>query len=147
MKKNIFVDGGIEALVVTKSFYKKACEFGSAEYYELRKAKAENEGYAVVFKCDIANKTTYGGLGFKRMEAYIKTQPNAEANLAEFEAVKKIAKIKGSAYPLTKKWFLTTFPAFKENEVSDAEKAEMLTATVKTSAPKQTEQSDLAPAA
>lgn len=55
------------------------------------------------------------------MEAYIITQPNSEANLKEFAAVKIIAEAKGSKYPLTKKWFLQTFPEYKLNEVSEKE--------------------------
>lgn len=123
MKKNgIFVNDDNGTLVMTKAFYKKACIFGSEEYYMLRDAKAHNDGYTVAFKCDIAKKKTYGGLSFKTMEAYIKTQPDSEARLMEYE-VKQIAEIKGGKYPLTKKWFLMTYPEFKKNEVSAQEQA------------------------
>lgn len=125
-KANIFVDGEKEALVMTKAFYKRACVFGSDEYYELRKAKAENEGYTVVFAYKVADKTTYNGLNFATMEKYIKSQANSEERLMEFEAVKEIAKIKGSKYPLTKKWFLLTYPEFKVNSVSESEQATVL---------------------
>lgn len=123
-KNNIFVDNG--KLIMTKAFYKRACVFGSAEYYELREAKAQNEDFEVVFKCDLAEKKTYGGLSFKTMEAYIKTQPNSEARLLEFDVVKQIAEIKGGKYPLTKKWFLMTYPEFKKSEVSAQEQATKL---------------------
>lgn len=124
MKKNgIFVNDDNGTLVMTKAFYKKACMFGSEEYYMLRDAKAHNDGYTVAFKCDIAKKKTYGGLSFKTMEAYIMTQPNSEARLMEYEVVKQIAEIKGGKYPLTKKWFLMTYPEFKKNEVSAQEQA------------------------
>jgi hypothetical protein len=39
----------------------------------------------------------------------------------EFESVKTVAETKGAAYPLTKKWFLSTYPKFKENNVSEEE--------------------------
>ena len=110
-----------DRLVMTKAYYKKACVFGTDEYYALRKAKAENEGFEVAFKCDLAKKETYGGLSFKTMEAYIKTQPNAEARLMEYGVVKQIAEIKGGKYPLTKKWFLMTYPEYKVNAVSEKE--------------------------
>ena len=55
------------------------------------------------------------------METYIKTQPNSKERLIEFAAIQKVAKAKGALYPLTKKWFLATFPEFKENNVSEAE--------------------------
>lgn len=122
MKKNaIIVDG--EQIVVSKAFYKKACVFGSDEYYALRKAKAENVGCAVVFQHQISSKKTYNGLSFARMEAYIRTQADSEANLREFEAVKTVAKAKGAAYPLTKEWFFKTYPEFKEDSVSESERA------------------------
>lgn len=68
-----------------------------------------------------ADKKKYNGLTLPRMEAYIKTQPNSEKRLKEFEAIQEVAKTKGAKYPLTKKWFLATFPEFKKNNVSEAE--------------------------
>ena len=119
MKKNvIFVDDANKRLVVSKAFYKNASVFGSAEYYALRKAKKENAEYSVVFQSVLSDKKTYHGLSLSRMADYIQTQPNANERMAEFEAVKKIAKAKGSLYPLTKKWFLQTYPHYKENDVS-----------------------------
>ena len=119
---NITVNHEDNTLTVSKAFYKKASAFGSDEYYALRAAKQENEGYSIVFKT--SDKKTYHGLSFKTMEAYIKTQPDSENRLMEFEAVKRIAEIKGGKYPLTKKWFLMTYPEYKKNTVSDNEKAE-----------------------
>ena len=125
MKKNaIVVDGMNKALVMTKVFYKKACLFGSEEYYELRKAQAENEGFEIAFK--FADKETHRGLTFKRMADYIKTQPDADARMMEFEAVQKIPKAKGAMYPLTKEWFFLTYPQFKKDEVSADEQAFVL---------------------
>ena len=55
------------------------------------------------------------------MKEYIETQPKSEERLREFAAIQKVAAAKGAKYPLTKKWFLATFPEFKENNVSEAE--------------------------
>lgn len=126
MKKSAIFVSENGNLIMSKSFYKKAHIFGSPEYYELRQAQAENEGSEIVFKSDVANKTTYRGLTFKTMEAYIKTQPNSDARLMEYEVVKKIAGIKGCKYPLTKRWFLLTYPDYKANSVSEDEKAATL---------------------
>ena len=129
MKRNeIFVNDGNCTLDVSKAFYKKACQFGSVEYYALRKAKEET-GYEVAFK--FADKKTHHGLSFKRMEAFIRTQANAEERLMEFEAVKKIAKAKGAMYPLTKEWFFKAFPSYKEDKVEDSEKNTILDALKK----------------
>ena len=51
MEKNIIVENG--NLVMTKAFYKKACVWGSDEYYALRKAQAENEGFEIAFQHQI----------------------------------------------------------------------------------------------
>ena len=48
------------------------------------------------------------------MREYIATQANAEENLRALDRVIKIAKSKGAMYPLTKQWFLATFPEYKE---------------------------------
>ncbi|MBR0341840.1 MAG: hypothetical protein IJH64_06275 [Oscillospiraceae bacterium] len=37
------------------------------------------------------------------------------------ERVIAIAKAKGAKYPLTKQWFLETFPEYKESTVSESE--------------------------
>ena len=70
-------------------------------------------------------KKTYNKLTFSRMEEYIRTQFSDEnilnAKLIEFGAIQKVAETKGAKYPLTKKWFLATYPSYKENTVSDKE--------------------------
>ena len=119
MKSNIIVNAIENTISVSKSFYKRASVYGSAEYAELRRAMLENPSFHIEFKT--SEKKTYNGLTFKIMEDYIKTQPDSEDILMKFEAVQRIAKAKGSLYPLTKKWFLSNYPAYKVNEVADAE--------------------------
>ena len=118
-KSNIAIDITTKTIIISKVFYKKATAYGTAEYKELRNAIQENPTIEISFKT--VEKKTYRNLTFEVMEAYIITQPNSEANLIEFAAVKTIAEAKGSKYPLTKKWFLATFPEYKNNEVSKDE--------------------------
>ena len=118
-KSNIIVDLAKSTLTVSKSFYKKASTFGSDEYKELRAAILENPGFRIVLRT--SEKKSYHGLTFKVMEDYIKTQPDCDKIMVKFAAVQRIAKAKGSLYPLTKKWFLNTFPAYKVNEVAEDE--------------------------
>ena len=117
--KNITANLIDNTLTVSKSFYKKASVCGSPEYYELRKAMVENPECKIVFKT--IEKKTYNGLTFAVMKAYIESQANSEKQLKVFEAVKRIAEMKGSKYPLTKKWFLSAYPDFKENAVKENE--------------------------
>ena len=105
-----------ETITVSKAFYNKASKYGTAEYKALNKALKENRRYELLFKP--SDKKSYHGLTFKRMEAYIKTQPNSEANLIAYSKAKEVAETKGGKYPYTKKWFLENFPNYKLSEVS-----------------------------
>lgn len=119
MKTNITVNAIDKSISVSKAFYKKASQYGTPEYKELRNAMQENPNFDIVFKT--IEKKTYHGLDMKRMEAYIKTQANSEEHLKTFIQVQKVAEAKGSKYPLTKKWFLETFPQYKSDEVCKSE--------------------------
>ena len=123
-KSNIFVSFPDETLSFTKSFYKKACMVGTPEYKELREAMKDNPGFSFKFIVS-EKKNTYRDLTFERMVSYIKTQANSEENLRTMERVMLIAEAKGAKYPLTKKWFLETFPEYKESVVSEQERNNM----------------------
>lgn len=124
MKSNITVNMENHTLTVSEAFYKRASVYGTDEYHQLKRATNENQGFKIVIKS--SERKTYNGLTFDRMAEYIKTQPNSENRMREFEAVKTIAEAKGSKYPLTKKWFLATYPEYKKNEVSESEAASMI---------------------
>lgn len=117
--KKITVNLIEKTIEVSKTFYKKATNPKSAEYRDLRAAMIENPTFDVVLK--ESDKKSYNGLDFDRMKEYIETQPNKEANLEELERVMEIAEAKGAKYPLTKQWFLKTFPEYKNSEVSAKE--------------------------
>ena len=120
MKKvNISINFNESEIIISKAFHKRASIYGTDEYKVLRKARKENPKFEIVINEN--QKKSYNGLTFKRMEAYIQTQPNSEANLKEFRAVQEIAEAKGAKYPLTKKWFFKTFPEYKLNDVSENE--------------------------
>ena len=121
MKSHITYSFSDNTLSLTKSFYKKACKVGSLEYKELRNALTENPDARIVFAENTA-KRTYSKLTFERMREYIiLTQTNSEETLRTMERVIAIAKAKGAKYPLTKQWFLETFPEYKESTVSESE--------------------------
>ena len=117
--KKITVNLIEKTIEVSKTFYKKATNPKTAEYRDLRAAMIENPTFDVVLK--ESDKKSYNGLDFDRMKEYIETQPNSEANLKKLERVMEIAETKGAKYPLTKQWFLKTFPEYKNSEVSSKE--------------------------
>ena len=112
-----------KTIVGTKSAINRANKGLKPEYGMLCKMLAEHPDFTVAEKQikQKADKKKYKGLTLPRMEAYIETQPNSKERLIEFAAIQKVAEAKGALYPLTKKWFLATFPEFKENNVSKAE--------------------------
>lgn len=110
----------------TKASLKKAGKGSGAEYEELTAKLAAHPDFELVVvapkhKSNKA-KTTYKGLDYTFMEAYISTLDNSEAVLADYNAVKKMAETCGTkAYPLTKKWFLNKFST--EENPFDMDKA------------------------
>ena len=112
-----------KTIVGTKSAINRANKGMKPEYDTLCKMLAAHPDFTVVEK-QIDHKTDkkkYNGLTLPRMKEYIETQPNSKERLIEFAAIQKVAATRGAKYPLTKKWFLATFPEFKENNVSKAE--------------------------
>ena len=67
------------------------------------------------------DKQTYKGLTFGTMEDYIQTQSNSKKQLAVYQAVRRMAKIKGKEYALTKHWFLQSYPDYKEKAIAQQE--------------------------
>ncbi len=112
-----------KTIVGTKSAINRANKGLKPEYGMLCEMLAEHPDFTVAEKQinHKADKKKYNGLTLPRMKEYIETQPNSKERLIEFAAIQKVAATKGAKYPLTKKWFLATFPEFKENNVSEAE--------------------------
>ena len=129
--KNLFaLDFAKSSIVASATTLKKARNPESAECKVLLRMMAEYPGFHVVEKKinKKDGKQTYKGLTFQAMTDYIKTQANSEAEIRKYEVVRHIAKIKGSEYALTKKWFLNAYPAYKEKAIVEQEMAEMLQA-------------------
>ena len=51
----------------------------------------------------------------------IQTQDNSKKQLAIYQAVRRMAKIKGKEYALTKHWFLQSYPDYKEKAIAQQE--------------------------
>lgn len=118
------------SIIASATTLKKARNPQSAECKILLRMMSEHPDFEVAEK-EINKKDgkqTYKGLTFQAMTDYIKTQANSEAEIRKYEVVRRIAKIKGSEYALTKKWFLNAYPAYKEKAIVEQEMAEMLQA-------------------
>lgn len=98
----------------TKASFNKASKGYGPEYEELAAKMAAHSEFELIVKEQkhkaTKAKRTYEGLDFPFMEAYILTQSDSDALMAEYKSVKAMAKSCGSnVYALTKKWFLGTF--------------------------------------
>lgn len=115
-----------QKIIGTKASFNKAAKGFGSEYEELAAKMAAHPDFELVVKeqkhKSIKAKRTYEGLDFPFMEAYILTQSDSNALMAEYHSVKAMAKSCGSnVYALTKKWFLDTFAT--EDEPFDMSKA------------------------
>lgn len=118
------------SIIASATTLKKARNPQSAECKILLRMMSEHPDFEVAEK-EINKKDgkqTYKGLTFQAMTDYIKTQADSEAEIRKYEVVRHIAKIKGSEYALTKKWFLNAYPTYKEKAIVEQEMAEMLQA-------------------
>lgn len=116
------------SIIASATTLKKARNPQSAECKMLLRMMSEHPDFEVAEKTiqKKPGKQTYKGLTFQAMTDYIKTQANSEAEIRKYEVVRRIAKIKGSEYALTKKWFLNAYPAYKEKAIVEQEMDEML---------------------
>ncbi len=119
-----------KAIVVSATTLKKTRNPDSPECKALMRMLAEHPDFCVAEKevKKKSGKQTYKGLTFTRMADYIQMQANSVEELRKYEAVRRIAKIKGSEYALTKKWFLNAYPAYKERAVVEQEMDEVIQA-------------------
>ena len=126
MRKHFNYNFEEKAIIGSKAAINRANKGLNPEFRELSKMLAEHPEYSVQEKVinQKKDKQTYSNLTFDRMKEFISTKEDSKQRLLEFEAVKAVAAAKGAKYPLTKKWFLNTYPSFKENEVSEKESAE-----------------------
>ena len=121
-----------QKIIGTKASFNKASKGSGSEYEELSAKMAAHPEFKLVIKeqkhKSTKAKRTYDGLDFPFMEAYILTQSDSDALMAEYHAVKAMAKSCGSnVYALTKKWFLGTF-ATEEEPFDMAEAREAINA-------------------
>lgn len=103
-----------KTIEITKAFAKKAEQFKSDEYNELREAKLENPNFKVVVK-KTSKKETHKGLTFDYMRKYIEKHDEEGLLKEEFEAITKNEDgIQSMSYGKVREWFLVNFPEVDE---------------------------------
>lgn len=111
------------SIIVSATTLKKARNPQSAECKMLLQMLSEHPNFEVIEKTiqRKAGKQTYKGLTFGTMEDYIRTQTNSQKQMEVYQAVRRMSKIKGKEYALTKHWFLQSYPAYKEKAIAEQE--------------------------
>ena len=117
MKKTFTYDFANMKILGTKAALKRASYEGTPENKELFEMLAKHPEFTVAEKEVKKNssKATYKNLTLEEMKDYISIQADAQHKLLVFEAVQRIAKKKGAYYPLTKQWFLKTYPEYTKS--------------------------------
>lgn len=107
-----FLSGTIE---VTKAFMKEAEAYNSTAYNTLMILKADLPNMRIVAQGQSQKAKKRDNLTYNNMLNFINCQDNAQVLLKEFVQVKELASGQGgSAYQNVKRWFLHTFPNYKE---------------------------------
>lgn len=119
---------------VSKAFEKRACIFGTDEFYRWQEYKAMFPNAKMVVKKinRNPNQKTRRNLTYINMEEYIRTFPEAEVKtrLAEFGVIKARSHVQKSPYQYVLNWFLATFQnydnfqPFMEEKEQERAKAE-----------------------
>ena len=111
------------SIIASATTLKKARNPQSADCKMLLRMMSEHPDFEVAEKTIQKKpcKQTYKGLTFGTMEDYIQTQDNSKKQLAVYQAVRRMAKIKGKEYALTKHWFLQSYPDYKEKAIAQQE--------------------------
>ena len=93
--------------LVTKAFQKQASIFGTEEFKLWRAYKGMFPEAVMVTKSIKKNpdRKTNRNLTYENMEKFLKTLPDSERLLQEFETVKTRSCVKTSPYRFTLEWF------------------------------------------
>ena len=117
-----YVDMAAFRLYVTPAFEKKASCYGTPECDIMNAILDAFPNMVVeIVKSNRKNNT----ITYAMMENFIRIMPDAAANLAEFDRVKKMSHAYRSAYQFVADWFEKKFPHYGEMLVKDEKTGEI----------------------
>ena len=126
MKKNVVVYVDEKTALVTKTFKKNACIFGTDEFKLWREYKAMFPNAVMTTKSinKNPNQKNRRNLTFKNMVGFIQTQPNAKELMEEYETIQKRSKVQASPYQYVLSWFEGKFEGYNDLKQFMAQKEE-----------------------
>lgn len=105
--KNITINYTKKTIEITKSFEKKAREYGSVAYHELSRVRNEFPTFDIAIKAPKVSNT-FKGMDYNFMVEYISKQENADEIMADFNRLRE----NELSYGEIKQWFVGKFPVF-----------------------------------
>ena len=122
MKNGYKINFASKTITVTKAFMEEAETYNSDAYNTLMILKVDLPDMRIVAPKINRKGRKRDNLTYANMITFIKCQNNAAILLKEFEKVKELARGQGgNAYQNVKKWFLATFPNYKDIPSFDEE--------------------------
>jgi len=111
------VDHAAKTIRISKDFARKASTIANPEYNALKQLMNDFPNYTIAQRKNESNskKVTYANLSYTKMEDYIRTRTgNDTSSLQQFDSVLRLSKVQAGSYAYVKKWFLTTFPDYRD---------------------------------
>ncbi len=127
-------------VLVTKEFVKNVQYFGTPEYRLWREIKAECPNAKMVTKSIKKNpnkRTATKNMTYERMADYIRTQPDAQQKMTEFQKQIAMSRIQTNPYRCVLAWFCMEFEnydsykAFFQKEAEEASQEKSIFHVVK----------------
>lgn len=115
MKNGYKIDFASGTIFVTKAFMKEAETYNSNAYNIIMTLKLDLPNMRVVVQERNRKSRKRDNLTYANMLRFINCQNNAEVLIKEFVKVRDLASGQGgNAYQNVKRWFLQTFPNYKD---------------------------------
>ena len=111
------VDHAAQTIRISKNFARKASTIATTEYNELKQLMNDFPTYKIQQRKNETNskKVTYANLSYTKMRHYIRARTNNNQGiLQQFETVLELSKTQPGKYAYVKKWFLATFPDYRD---------------------------------
>lgn len=111
------VDHAAKTIRISKDFARKASTIATTEYNELKQLMNDFPDYTIAQRKNETNskKVTYANLSYTKMEDYIRIRTgNDSSSLQQFDSVLKLSRVQAGSYAYVKKWFLATFPDYRD---------------------------------
>lgn len=131
MKNVLKVSHEKKAIVMDRTFAKRAENVRSDEYALLQTVRQDYPAYTVIRKTIKKNTSQerYRGLTYEFMEEYIEKHDPTGKVRAEYDEMRFLARGHSKRYPVIKQWFLKKFPevvAYLPKSAAEDDEAEAI---------------------